>query len=83
MMTIDAATKLIASLAIIDDKKQGTHNIKEKPPPTKFTWHILQPTVFARLPFSHTLQQHVHDLVKIACRATFGVRIVGMTVHCG
>ena len=83
MMTIDTATKLIALVVIIDDKKQGTHNIKEKPPPTTFTWHILQTTVFARLPFSHTIQQHAHDLMKIACCATFGVRIVGMTVHCG
>ena len=83
MMTIDTATKLIALVVIIDDKKQGTHNIKEKPPPTTFTWHILQTTVFARLPFSHTIQQHAHDLMKIACCATFGVRIVGMTVRGG
>ena len=77
MRTIDTATKMIALLAIIDEKKQGTYNIEEKP----FQWHVLQMTIIARLPSA--IPFNIHDLVKIACRATFGVCIVGMTVHCG
>ena len=81
VMSIHAATKLIPLLAIVDDEEQRTDNINNNPLPTKFQRNLLQSTIFARLPFSHTLQQHIHNLVKVARGATFVVCIVGMTVH--
>jgi hypothetical protein len=56
MMNIDTATKLIALLAVIDDKKQGTHTAKDKPPPTKVA-HFSDGNIFplALQPYPSTI----------------------------